>query len=667
MRIVRTNSYTYILLASLCTATLQVFGQAPALPAHPTRDSVTVRLLNEEARHAFPKSAARTEHYAHAALALSDSLHFKPGMMWATRNLALAENMKGNLEKQLDLTINALKLAEELNDVYAIGVLNTDIGNVLVEQDLPRQALYYQKKALRIKQSLNQPAEIAKTLNSIGGSYIRLHILDSALHFMQESEKIKLALNDRRGLAVTYENIGLIYLEQQKYAEAFPYFKTSEEYYKESDNLNGIVKAHLNMGLAQTMLHQYEPAAAHLQNAAQLNKSLNNIRNSMIYHRNMAVLDSARGNYATALQNFKQFSNMNEEMFSLEKAKFIANTKEKYESEKKQHENQLLRKEQLLHLATIHQQRLLVIFCGILLLGLFVITAILYTMYRRQQDLYKQLNYRNNQVQQQNLIITEQNIALANGNQVKDKIFSVISHDLRSPLAILEGLLFLLRDKKMSEEQFRLFSDELWRDVKNTAYMMDNLLQWASSQMKGIHVMPDDCDISTLLRSEFELLQSLARQKEITLTHDLQHPIMVYADANMIRLVLRNLINNAIKFTPLLGSVHITYLLQPEKLELIIQDNGVGIAPADQQKVFSNIYYSTSGTQHEKGCGLGLPLSKDFIERNNGKIWFHSVAGKGTAFHFTIPLSTDEEHLGRGYTIIVKDGQEHNQRIIRNN
>lgn len=666
MRIVRINLYAYINLALLCALTTNVHAQASELVKHPTKDTVRVRLLNQLSRKSFPKDVIVTEQYAIEALKLSDSLQFKPGIMWATRNLALAQNMKGNLEKQMDLTISALKIAEELNDNYAAGVLNTDIGNILVEQNQPRQALRYQKKALRIKQALKQPAEIARTLNSIGSSYIRLNKPDSALHFLLESEKIKLSLNDHAGLAITYENIGLIYTQKEEYAIALPYFEISEQYYKEADNLNGLVKAHLNIGFAKTMLHKYEEAEQQLAEAARLNSRIQNVKNTLIYHKNMAALDSARGNYAGALAHYKEFSTMSEEMFSVEKTKFIANTKEKYESEKKQHENKLLRKEQQLHLATIKEQRIFVIFCMMLLLALCVITAVLYLMYRRQQDLYRQLNHRNTQVQEQNKIIMEQNAELENGNQVKDKIFSVISHDLRSPLAILEGLLFLLRDDKMSEEQFRIFSHELWRDMKNTAYMMDNLLQWASSQMKGIHVTPDDFDITAILKSEFELLQSLAKQKEITLTHELHRPVMVFADPDMIRLVLRNLISNAIKFTPANGTVNISYLLLPDRIELIVQDNGLGIAVVDQHKVFSNIYYSTSGTRNEKGCGLGLPLSKDFIERNNGRIWFNSVSGKGTSFHFTLPLSSEDDTVNRGYTIIVKDNQEYTQRVVNN-
>ena len=372
----------------------------------------------------------------------------------------------------------------------------------------------------------------------------------------------------------------------------------------------------------------------------------------MIYYQYLAQLDSSRHNYVAALQHYNRFAQLKEQYFAVEKAKFIANTREKYESEKKQRENQLLKKEQHAHLNTIHQQRILMGICAFLLAILCVIALALYRLYKRQQELYRELNAKNEEVSQQNSIITEQNVKLGNLNQVKDKIFSVISHDLRSPLAILEGMLFLLRDKKLPTAQFQVFTDELWRDMKNTAYMMDNLLNWASSQMKGIRVKADDFEFTSLFKREFELLQSLSRQKEVHLTHQFQQPVLVYADADMIRVVLRNLINNAIKFTPTGKGVHISGQVRGGYLEVCVQDHGIGIPERDQHKVFSNIYYSTPGTQHEKGCGLGLPLSRDFVELNRGHIWFQSRPGVGTSFYFTIPLAEEEEGL-QGYTRII--------------
>lgn len=310
--------------------------------------------------------------------------------------------------------------------------------------------------------------------------------------------------------------------------------------------------------------------------------------------------------------------------------------------------------EQRAHLATIREQRILVAICSFLLAILIPVAVLLYRLYKRQQELSRQLNSRNAEVSQQNRIILEQNAELGSLNQVKDKIFSVISHDLRSPLAILEGMLFLLRDNKLERHQFQESIGELWRDMKNTAYMMDNLLNWASSQMKGFRVKADDFEITSIFNREFELLQTLSSQKEVHLTHQILKPVMVYADPDMVKVVLRNLISNAIKFTPAGNSIHISGQIKGAFLEICVQDTGIGIPEKDQHKIFSNIYYSTSGTQNEKGSGLGLRLSKDLVALNQGCIWFNSQPGKGTSFFFTIPLSEEDPNL-QGYTMVVQE------------
>ncbi|GAA0562751.1 ATP-binding protein [Chitinophaga japonensis] len=629
-----------------------------ALQLHPQRDTVRVKLLNQLGRAYFTKDAVMAALYAQEAWHLGDSLQYTEGLIWATRNLALVENTKGNLDKQMDLTMNALQLAERSGQLRATGILYNDIGNIFIEQEHPEQALPYLKRSLLIKQRLHEQAESAKTLNNIGSTYMQLRKLDSALLYLRESEKLKLALHDERGLGFTYENMGLIYELQGQYAASLHYLEESLRYYTASDNLPGTGKAHLNLGKVNTLLKRYAAAATHLQKAAGINASQQNAKNEMIYYLYLARLDSSRQDYTAALQHYNQYMELKDQFFAVEKARIINNTREKYESEKKQRENQLLKKEQQTNLSTIRQQRVLVAVCSLLLLILFVITLLLYRLYRRQQELSQQLNSRNEEVSLQNRIILEQNTTLENLNQVKDKIFSVISHDLRSPLSILEGMLFLLRDRKIPAEQFRQYTDELWRDMKNTAYMMDNLLNWASSQMKGIRVKADDFEITEVFNREFELLQSLSRQKEVQLSHQLLRPVLVYADPEMIRVVLRNLINNAIKFTPAGKGIHISGQVSGAFLEICIRDEGIGIPEKDQHKVFSNIYYSTSGTQNEKGCGLGLPLSKDFVERNQGRIWFRSQPGQGTSFYFTVPLAEEEALTDtqiRGYANVQMD------------
>ncbi|MFX1708319.1 Signal transduction histidine kinase [Chitinophaga ginsengisegetis] len=625
------------------------------LHSHSQNDTTRVNLLNQVARTYFTIDAPTAAKYGAEALRLSDSLHYTKGKIWAWRNLALVENTKGHLDQQMQLTLNALKLAEALGDSYTLGVLNNDVGNIFTELNTPRDALIYLKKALAIKLKRNEKTEIAKTLNNIGSAYISLKIPDSAMLFLERAEKIKLELHDQRGLAYTYENMGIVAMLRHRYDDALRYHQLSNTYYQDAGNLPGVVKSSLNLAEIQTMQGDLKGAAKNLEKAKLLNDTLGNVKNEMIYYKIRYELDSARKDYAAAFESYKEFSNRNIDFFNAEKGRLISRSQEKYESEKKQRENILLKKEQHMHLATIQQQRVLVLSAAALFLALLLITVMVYRLYKRQQELYLELNNKNREVSMQNRIILEQNATLENLNQVKDKIFSVISHDLRSPLAILEGLLFLLKDEKIDAAQFRIYTDELWRDVKNTAYMMDNMLQWASNQMKGIGVKADDFDVTLLLNREFELLQTLARQKEVKLSHELNECIMVYADPDMIRLVMRNLINNAIKFTPSGGEVLITATHDNEQAEITVKDNGTGIPVENQHRIFSNIYYSTTGTQNEKGCGLGLHLSKDFVERNHGQIWFNSMPGSGSSFSFTVPLSEEPEPNPRAYTVVVQD------------
>ncbi|WP_167020153.1 tetratricopeptide repeat-containing sensor histidine kinase [Chitinophaga sp. Cy-1792] len=632
---------------------------------HSAKDTERVDILNKASRAFFTKDAQIAEKYANEALGLSAQLHYMNGRIWAQRNLALVENTRGHLDKQMQLTLSSLKLAESINDLHTLSILYNDMGNIFTEQNSPRDALPYLLRSLAIKKSLHEISEISKTLNNIGSAYLALHVLDSSLLFLHEAEAMKLAQNDRRGLAYTYENLGLVAMLQYRLEDALHYHQLSNECYREADNQLGMVKSSLNLAEVQTFMGDLINAEKNLQQAHAGNVVLKNVKNEMIYYKIRYELDSTRNDYRSALNNYKAYTERNMEFFNLEKSRQISRSQEKYEAEKKQKENILLKKEQQIHLATIQQQRMLVFSATLLFIILLVITFMLYRMFKKQKLLTRELNSKNQEVSLQNHIILEQNTTLESLNQVKDKIFSVISHDLRSPLAILEGLLFLLRDERITQEQFKFYSDELWRDVKNTSYMMDNMLQWASNQMKGIGVRADDFDILLLLNQEFELLQTLAKQKDVSLQHELSGSLMVYADPEMIRMVLRNLISNAIKFTPGGGKISVSARIDRTFAEVIVRDNGTGIPLENQHRIFSNIYYSTSGTQNEKGCGLGLHLSKDFVERNHGRIWFHSTPGNGSSFSFTVPLSDEADTNSRGYTVVIQDQGSNGMSIVK--
>ncbi len=238
-----------------------------------------------------------------------------------------------------------------------------------------------------------------------------------------------------------------------------------------------------------------------------------------------------------------------------------------------------------------------------------------------------------------NLQILEQNQNLEKINQEKDKLFSIVSHDLRSPLNTIESYLEILTGTGISEEEKKLIEEELLALTKNTSDMLTNMLSWSKSQMEGVAVKLDTVNISDTLHATLDVQKLIANKKGVLLHYEIPRHLNVKADRDMLQLVVRNLVNNAVKFTPAGGNVNIQSNIKGSDCRLVIKDNGIGIAPEQQQELFTLKSKPTYGTMNEKGVGLGLLLCKEFIELQHGKIWFISSPGIGTTFYVSLPLS----------------------------
>jgi PAS domain S-box-containing protein len=223
-------------------------------------------------------------------------------------------------------------------------------------------------------------------------------------------------------------------------------------------------------------------------------------------------------------------------------------------------------------------------------------------------------------------------------NDTKDKLFSIISHDLRSPFAQLKGVLDLFEKGGISEAELKYFIPEIIKNVNYTSDLLNNLVYWAKNQMSGLHADPEKFDIYKLVANKENLFDKEIKGKDLSFTNLVLKETVVYADKNMIDLVIRNLVANAIKFCRKTDTI----LVKSEETAndfLIIQvvDTGIGISPKNIKKIFNEENFTTLGTNKEKGTGIGLKLCKEFIEGNGGKIWIDSEEGKGTIFSFSLP------------------------------
>jgi signal transduction histidine kinase len=234
--------------------------------------------------------------------------------------------------------------------------------------------------------------------------------------------------------------------------------------------------------------------------------------------------------------------------------------------------------------------------------------------------------------------IQQQKNKLEEAHRIKDKLFSIVSHDIKSPLNSLKLALMLTHSGNISAEEFKEVTGGLEAHLGKTTEFIQNLLQWAKLQLKGESFEPVKLNVRTLAEEMGTLLELEMNQKKIQLKLDVEEGCLdAYADPIMIRSTFRNLLTNAIKFTPVRGVIAIDVKRQLHEIIVSVSDTGVGIQAAHQRKIFTLESITTLGTQQEAGTGLGLVLCKEFVEKNSGRIWFESVAGSGTKFSFSLP------------------------------
>ena len=253
------------------------------------------------------------------------------------------------------------------------------------------------------------------------------------------------------------------------------------------------------------------------------------------------------------------------------------------------------------------------------------------------------LHQKNTEIENQKIILAD-NASLLNRqaselrdlNNLKNKLFSVIAHDLKSPMYALRNIFQNIEKYDLPAEDVKAMIPEVMKDLNYTTTLMENLLQWAKCQMQTLQVSLGEVNMREVAQEVFNHHKSQAELKNIRLVNNIRKNVMVTAQQDMILLVLRNLVSNAIKFTPQNGCVHIGVENGDEEIEVFVKDSGIGLSPAYLDKISHNEYFTTRGTSSEKGTGLGLMLCKEFLAKNNGSLHITSEEGIGSRFSFTL-------------------------------
>jgi len=268
-----------------------------------------------------------------------------------------------------------------------------------------------------------------------------------------------------------------------------------------------------------------------------------------------------------------------------------------------------------------------------------VFIIMFYLRFESKRKANKRLEQLNNQIVKQNNELEKLNKELENANREKDKIFSIIGHELRNPLYWFQNLTEMLsvRYNTMPTEKVQKSLVSLDESAKNAFHLMDNLLHWSRSRLNRITPKITGQSLDKLISESIRMYETIIKYKGIQLTTRLPKNTYIKVDPDLFTCVVRNLISNAIKFTPENGVIEITCESEKENIIISVSDSGIGIQQKNTKAIFDmNSDFSTSGLMNEKGSGLGLKLCKEFVEMNGGRIWIGNSQHKGTNFSFTV-------------------------------
>ncbi|MFK7811070.1 MAG: sensor histidine kinase [Maribacter sp.] len=274
---------------------------------------------------------------------------------------------------------------------------------------------------------------------------------------------------------------------------------------------------------------------------------------------------------------------------------------------------------------------------GALLVSI-IIAFIMFKSSRREKRLNKKLEEKSN-----NLVISESNLRKINSNQ--KTLFSIVGHDLKGPISSLSELLKVMTD----EDDNQIFRKKLLPKLKNYTkhvnFTLENLLNWGKIQIKGENIIPVKINILSITSNTVALYSELISKKNLTVKIDINNTISAWADKEDIKVVVRNMLSNAIKFTHANGKIWLKGKSNKHDIEFVVADNGIGMSLESQKLVCDlDSHYSTFGTNNEKGTGLGLMLCKEIIARNNGQILVHSSVNNGTVFTVILPKTVNESN-----------------------
>ncbi len=657
-------------------------------------------------------SFQRSVDFHKKALKISKLKNDTLGILKAEQAVAVMLWRMGRLKDAEQHYLISIEIANELKDSTVIVNLLNSLGAVYWGYGNFYSAFKYFNESAQLARASGNLTKTSLIMSNIGLIYFEWGELDKAMNEFQEALKIAKQEDYTYSIAYAYINIGEVYLRQNDYEKARAYYDSALVNYQKLSKKIGMAFSYRNIAKAYLLMKNYPQAikyytkaietakevntrhhwAKALQGLAQTYLELNDLSKAKKYafeclkiskeenykdiikdiYFLLSDISEREKDLSSALSFYKKASMFKDSVFNEKHGKQIAEMQAKYEIEKAERENAILRKEEQFKNLEIqagkNKIRFQSIFLSILLFILAITGVLVIKLLQTRKKLLesqKLLLEKNDRInhQKEELFVQSKNLTeinfllndrtielekktkelqknieeLEKATQFKNKMFSIIGHDLRGPLGTIHSIITLALNKELTEQSREKLLNSV-KDSSVTAYnLLENLLTWANNEQGKINYNPRNVSLKKVVLNSYDLLFETAKKKSITIDVAVEENCMVLADFNMLDTIFRNLLSNAIKFSYENSKINISAKTMGEFVDISVRDFGTGMDDDELENVLDkDMYFSSFGTKQEKGTGIGLQLCFEFIKANGGIYRIVSKKGEGTDFLFSL-------------------------------
>jgi signal transduction histidine kinase len=591
-----------------------------------SNDSIRLELIMESiyCQNNPDSIISLSEQLIKVASQCSNSLYLAKAYYYKGCGLKLLSKYKDAIDAQFA----CIHYATDADQDLIIACSYLEVGYVYSSLKNRNQAISFFNKGIKMLNFLNNDLVIAGAYLNLGGEYLSRGDLDSSLIYFQNSGKVYQRISDYIGYAYARGNIGIVLAKKNNFDTARIELLASCERLKENRNTQVFTSFRLWLSIIEFRSNNFLIALRYVNEALRValeNNLKDQIRDS---YEQLSSIYTAMGRYKEANEALKNYYAYRDSIVNTETITKIANLRTEFEVGQKQKE--------LDKMAETDRFKTRVTWALSLLLGgVVVLLLVVYRNYRVNRRLLVVLDAQKQETERQKLQLEEVIAA-------KDRLFSVVAHDLRGPIGALGNLVILANDALANNELADLQSLLMLMGESNREVeaLLNNLLHWSIGQRGAYQKKVESVDFNRLVNSVISVYSTVAFAKGVHIQFNQQYSEhQIDTDLNSWAVIVRNLINNAVKFTHLGGVVEVAAFQRDEMLELEISDTGIGMDPDFARNLFSaTVHQSQWGTNREKGLGIGLSLVKDFVDLNGGTIIVNSVLGKGTSFKVAIPV-----------------------------